>query len=67
MSNVHYKEHIPNAKKGQPPPPPEPPLGRIFAEGDTSFCELCHSGIKLSFWGKKLGCRQPKCKNYHNA
>ena len=43
------------------------PLSRIIREGDSEFCEKCGSGIVRKFWiGTKLGCRQPRCSNFHN-
>ena len=47
------------------PKPPKRPMTRIIREGSTSFCPYCHSSIQKSFFGKKLGCIQPECKNYY--
>lgn len=44
---------------------PIPPLSRIIGEFDTSFCDICGSGIKETWYGKKLGCKQPKCDKYY--
>jgi hypothetical protein len=47
--------------------PPKPPLGRIIREGTIGTCPLCHSTEirKYRFFGKKIGCIQPECKNYY--
>ena len=47
------------------PLPPLPSLGRILREGGVHICDKCHSSIKTNWYGKKLGCIQPKCSNYY--
>jgi len=49
------------------PPLPEPPLARIIIERTLGDCPICGSTTikKWRWFGKKLGCIQPKCKNYY--
>ena len=49
------------------PKPPKPPLSRIIREGTIGDCLKCHSTtIKRFIWfGRKIGCIQPKCENYY--
>jgi hypothetical protein len=49
------------------PVKPKPPLIRIIQEGEMHICDKCHSSIKTTFFGKKLGCIQPKCENYYKG
>ena len=53
------KEYSPNL--------PERPLTRIIKEGTAGSCSNCHSTEKRKyiFFGKKIGCINPKCKNYY--
>ena len=47
---------------------PKPPLSKIIREGDWNpDCPKCHSStIKRFIWfGRSIGCIQPKCKNYY--
>ena len=46
---------------------PKPPPGRIIIEGTMGTCPKCHSTEVLKYWffGKKIGCIQPKCERYH--
>ena len=48
--------------------PPRPQLiGRIVIEGTHGTCPKCRSTEikKYKFFGKKLGCIQPRCENYY--
>ena len=53
---------------------PKAPLNRIVREGTSGDCPECHSTILRKYewgifgrWGRKLGCLQPECGNYHNS
>ena len=47
-------------------PLPSPPPCRILKEGSLGICDKCGSSLKKTWFGKVLGCIQPKCSNYYN-
>lgn len=46
---------------------PKPPLTRLIREGTLGTCPDCKSTEvkRFIFFGKLIGCIQPKCKNYY--
>jgi len=63
LENITYPYH--------PPKPPQPPLSRHIIEGTYGTCPKCHSteirkyNLILFRVGKKIGCINPDCENYH--
>lgn len=46
---------------------PKAPLSSIIKEGSLGTCPNCRSTEikRFIFFGKSIGCIQPKCKNYY--
>lgn len=46
---------------------PVPPLPRIIREGTIGDCPYCQSTTvrRFGWFGKKIGCINPKCKGYY--
>ena len=46
---------------------PKRPLTRIITEGTSGTCSICKSTEikRFIFFGRSIGCIQPKCENYY--
>ena len=46
---------------------PKRPLIRIITEGTSGTCPICRSTEikRFIFFGRSIGCIQPKCENYY--
>lgn len=44
------------------------PMIRIIAEGTSGTCPICKSTEikRFIFFGRSIGCIQPKCERYYN-
>ena len=63
-SKCDYISHI-SAKKCYSCNHPFGPPNRILKVGARGTCDDCGSSLKRTFWGKVVGCIQPKCENYY--
>jgi hypothetical protein len=47
---------------------PQFPLSYIIEENDNGkFCPTCCSSLRSNWYGKIIGCIQPKCSNYYGG